>query len=56
MCSVEGDSWLGIPITRSDKFVKCDIHRAFIYAKVLGEGRTLVKMVINGNPHMDYIP
>ena len=56
MRSVEGDSWLGIPITRNDKFVKADIHRAFVYAKVLGDGRTLVKMVINGDPHMEYIP
>ena len=56
MCSVKGDSWLGIPLNRNDKNVTCDINRAFVYAQVLGEGRTFVRIVINSDPHMDYVP
>ncbi len=56
MCSVTDNQWLGIPINRSKKFVTMDIHRAFAYAKVLGEKETLVKFVFNVDAHIKSIP
>ena len=56
MSSVVGDSWLGNEIERNKKYVTTDIHKAFIYAKRLSDERCLMKMVINADPHIDYIP
>ena len=56
MCSVKSDHWLSVPIQRSKKFVTMDIHRAFVYAKVLDENRTQLKIVFNVDAHLKSIP
>ena len=33
-----------------------DIHKAFIYAEVIDENNCRLKMIINADPHIDYIP
>ena len=56
MSSVEGDQWFGIPIKRDPKCVTTDIHKAFIYAKALSDDQCVLKMIVNADPHLDYIP
>ncbi len=56
MSTVDTDSWFGIPIPRNEKCVPTDIHKAFIYAKSMGREETKLKMIINVDPHLDYIP
>ncbi len=56
MSSIFEDSWLGHKIQRDPKNVTTDIHKAFIYSKSLGDDKCLLKMVVNADPHLDYIP
>jgi hypothetical protein len=56
MSTVDDDSWLGLPLKRHPKYVRVDVHRSFIYAKILDDNRCLMKMVLNGDPHIPYIP
>jgi len=56
MSSVEEEEWLGQKIKRDPKHVTTDIHKAFIYTKSLSPDKCLLKMVINADPHLDYIP
>ena len=56
MSSAVGDTWFGIPIPRDPKCVGTDIHKAFIHAKAMGKGVSKLKMIINVDPHLDYIP
>lgn len=56
MSTVDGESWLGTPIQDNKDYVTVDIHRAFIYAKILEEDKCLMKMIVNADPHIDYIP
>ena len=52
----EGSSWLGNEIKNNSSYVYTDIHKAFIYAEVLDENRCRMKMIINADPHVDFIP
>lgn len=56
MSTVSQDSWLGTPIALNKDFVKLDIHKALIKAKVLSESTCQIKIVMNADPHIDYIP
>lgn len=56
MSSVIGDEWFGHKLERDTKCVTTDIHKAFIYAKALTKERCVIKMIINADPHLDYIP
>lgn len=56
MSTVSQDSWLGTPIALNKDFVKLDIHKALIEAKVLSESKCQIKIVMNADPHIDYIP
>ncbi len=56
MSSIEGDSWLGHHLKRNSNYVTVDIHKAFIYAKLLDDNRCQMKMICNADPHLDYIP
>ena len=56
MSSVVGNEWLGRKFERDPKCVTTEIHKAFIYVKPLSENSCLLKMIINADPHLDYIP
>ena len=56
MSSIEGDSWLGHKLIRNPAIVTADVHKAFGYAKMLGENRCMFKMICSADPHLDYIP
>jgi hypothetical protein len=57
LSTIGGDSWLGIPLKRNPKkYIRFDMHRGFIYAKKLGENRSQIKLVVNGDPHIPIIP
>ncbi|CDW81454.1 protein kinase domain protein [Stylonychia lemnae] len=56
LSSVEKDSWFGTSIQRDPKCVYMDIHKAFIYAKALDKNTSVLKMIQNVDPHLDYIP
>ena len=57
MSSVESDEWFGKKITHKDpKCVTTEIHKAFIYAKAIDKNRSVIKMIVNADPHLDYIP
>ena len=54
--SVEGDSWFGHKINRTEKLVTTDIHKALIYITQESDNSARMKMIINADPHLDYIP
>ena len=56
MSSVEGGTWLGHKLKRNTNYVNADIHKAFIYAKMLENNQCQLKMIINADPHIEYIP
>jgi hypothetical protein len=56
MSSVTSDSWLGHKLKRTPTYVTCDVHKAFIYAKMLDDGKCQMKMIANADPHIEYIP
>lgn len=56
MSTIEEDEWMGVTLKRHPKYVRADVHRSFIYAKILDDNRCLMKMVINGDPHIVCIP
>ncbi|TNV77941.1 hypothetical protein FGO68_gene8534 [Halteria grandinella] len=56
MCTVDEDSWLGVALKRNPKYVRVDVHRSFIYAQMLDPTHCTLKMVINGDPHITFIP
>ena len=56
LSSAEGDSWFGTPIHRDPKCVTFDMHKAFIYTKAISPNECVLKMIVNADPHLDYIP
>lgn len=56
MSSIQGDDWFGTKLPRDSKCVETEIHKAFIYAKAIGENRCVIKKIVNADPHLDYIP
>lgn len=56
LSSAEGDSWFGTPITRDPKCVTFDMHKAFMYTKAISPTECVLKMIVNADPHLDYIP
>ena len=56
MSSITGDSWLGHEIKRDPNMVAVDVHKAAFYVKSLAEDRQLLKIIVNADPHLDYIP
>ena len=56
MSSVDSDTWLGYPIARTKGNVTIDVNKAFVYARMLDENRCVMKMIVNADPHIDYIP
>lgn len=58
MSSAKGDNWLGTKLNRNPSYVTTDVHKAFIYAKPVGDDnkKCIMKMIMNADPHIDYIP
>ena len=56
MSTVNEDSWLGTPVNKNKDYVSADINKALIYAKIIDDNTTLVKIIVNADPHIDYIP
>jgi len=56
LSSVEGESWLGYPAVRDKKTVEIDIKKAFIIMNPIGTNLTKLRIIINLDPHIDYIP
>lgn len=56
MSSVEGDKWFGHDLKRDPNTVETEVHKAFMYAKALNPNQCVLKMIVNANPHLDYIP
>jgi hypothetical protein len=56
MSSVEGESWLGTKINRDKSLVTTEIHKAFIYVTAPEKNKCRLKMIINADPHIHYIP
>jgi hypothetical protein len=56
MSTVNEDSWFGTPVNKNKDYVSADINKALIYAKIIDDNTTLVKIIVNADPHIDYIP
>ena len=56
MNSVEGNSWMGNKFERNENYVTCEIHKAFLYAEFINEEKCLMKLVMNADPHLNYVP
>lgn len=56
LSSAEGDDWFGHNIQRNKNYVETHVHKAFIYVKSITKETCLLKMIINADPHLDYIP
>lgn len=56
MSSVEEDEWMSTKITRNIDLVTIDIHKSFIHLQEIEPGKNRFRMIVNADPHLDYIP
>ena len=56
MSSAHGEEWFGHKLRKNPKMVTTDVHKAFIYAKAPTKDTTILKMMMNLDPHLDMIP
>jgi hypothetical protein len=56
MSSVEGDSWLGNKFSRNSDNVTTQVHKSFMCVEPISSTQCRLKMIINADPHLDYIP
>ena len=56
MSSISGNEWFGIKINKNKKEVELNLHKGFIYVQAIDKKKCRMKMIINIDPHMDYIP
>ena len=55
--SIHGNTWLnGITIERNPQTVYADINDSCMYIKQLGENRHILKIALNGDPKINFLP
>ena len=56
MDTIKGDEYFGLELKRHESVAEMVIDQSFAYIAPVGPNKTILKMFMNANPLLDYIP